>query len=402
MTTTCVTNIAMLVTNDESHPDGDGSALGVVRDAAFVIDDSHVAWLGKAVHVPDADKRVDLGGRTVIPGFVDSHSHVVFAGDRSEEFVARMAGKPHAADGIASTVAATRRASDGELRRNAAVLVAEMAAAGTTTVEIKSGYGLTLNDESRIVAIARELTAESTFLGAHVVPPEFVARRDAYIELVCGEMLDSCANRARWIDVFCDRGAFDTDEARIVLQAGTQAGLVPRLHANQLTHSGAVQLGVALDAASVDHCNHLDDADIDALAASNTVATVLPGADFSTRSRYADARRMIDGGVTVALATDCNPGTSFTTSMPFCVAVAVRDMAMSPAEALWSATAGGAAALRRRDIGALRRGSKADFALIDAPSFVHLAYRPGVPLVSETWADGRQIYVARADGRAPR
>jgi imidazolonepropionase len=394
MTTTAFTNVGMLVTNDATHPDGDGSPLGVVRDAAFVVDDARIAWVGKSSVAPGADRRRDLDGRTVIPGFVDSHAHLVFAGDRAEEFVARMAGKPYAAGGIATTVAATRAARDDELRRNAAALVAEMSAGGTTTIEIKSGYGLTTRDEARSVCVAREFTSESTFLGAHVVPPEFAADRDAYVDLVCGDMLRACAKNARWIDVFCDRGAFDVDEARAILRAGVQAGLMPRLHANQLVHSGAVQLAVELDAASVDHCNQLDDTDVDALAASNTVATVLPAADFSTRSQYADARSMLDAGVTVALATDCNPGTAFTTSMSLCIALAVRELGMSPAEALWSSTAGGAAALRRRDAGRLHAGAGADFAVLDAPSFVHLAYRPGVPLVHQTWARGRRLFPA--------
>lgn len=392
MSTTAFVNIGMLVTNDPSHPDAEAGPLGVIHDAAFVVDDERVGWVGRTNAVPDADGGRDLGGRTVIPGFVDSHSHLVFAGDRVDEFVARMAGTPYQAGGIGMTVAATRHASDDELRRNGAALIREMAAAGTTTIEVKSGYGLTVEDERRSVAVARELTPEATFLGAHVVPGEFASRRDSYVDLVCDDMLQACAPHARWIDVFCDRGAFDVDEARTVLDAGIRAGLMPRLHANQLAHSAAVRLGVELGVASVDHCNYVDDDDLRALAASHTVATLLPGADFSTRSRYADARRMLDAGVTIALATDCNPGTSFTTSMPFCVAVAVREMRLTPEEALWAATAGGAKALRRHDIGCLRDGMSADFAVLDAPSFVYLAYRPGVPLVRETWARGRRVW----------
>jgi imidazolonepropionase len=315
----------------------------------------------------------------------------VFASDRADEFAARMAGIAYSAGGIASTVSATRAAGDDELRANARRLLAEMAAAGTTTVEIKSGYGLTVVDEARSTAIARELSAESTFLGAHVLPPEYRDRRAAYVDLVVGPMLDACAPHARWIDVFCDRGAFDLDEARTILEAGVAHGLLPRLHAHQLERTGAVELGVSIGAASVDHCNQLDDADIDALADSATVATVLPGADFSTRSAYADARRLIDAGAVVAIATDCNPGSSYTTNMPFCLAVAVRDMGLTPAEALWAATAGGAKALRRDDVGAIRPGMRADFAVVGAPSYVHLAYRPGVPLVTATWRAGQPI-----------
>jgi imidazolonepropionase len=383
VTTTLVDNIGLLVTNDPGS--GDGSPLGVVRDAAMVIEADRVVWVGHRTHAPAADARVDLDRQTVIPGFVDSHSHLIFASDRADEFASRMAGTPYTAGGIAATLIATREASDDTLRTNASRLLAEMVSSGTTTVEIKSGYGLTTDDEVRGLAIAQLLTTESTFLGAHVVPIEYQGRRDDYVSLVAGPMLDACAPGTRWIDVFCDRGAFSVDEARTILQAGIARGLLPRLHAHQLERMGAVQLGVELDAASVDHCNHMSEADVEALAGSSTVATVLPGADFSTRSVYADARRMIDAGVVVALATDCNPGSSYTTSMPFCIAVAVRDMHLTPAEALWAATAGGARALRRDDIGVLAVGKRADFAVIAAPSYVHLAYRPGVALVTATW-----------------
>jgi imidazolonepropionase len=383
MTTTVIDNIGLLVTNDPSN--GDGSALGVLRDAAMVIEADRIAWVGRRIHAPAADARVDVDRQTVVPGFVDSHSHLIFASDRADEFASRMAGTPYTAGGIAATLIATREATDETLRSNASRLLAEMLSSGTTTVEIKSGYGLTTDDEVRGLAIAQSLTSESTYMGAHVVPIEYQGRRDEYVSLVAGPMLDACAPGTRWIDVFCDRGAFSVDEARTILQAGVASGLLPRLHAHQLERTGAVQLGVELDAASVDHCNHMNDADVDALAGSATVATVLPGADFSTRSVYADARRMIDAGVVVALATDCNPGSSYTTSMPFCIAVAVRDMRLTPAEALWAATAGGARALRRDDIGALSVGKRADFAVIAAPSYVHLAYRPGVALVSATW-----------------
>ncbi|HEY5202394.1 MAG TPA: imidazolonepropionase [Acidothermaceae bacterium] len=386
MTTTLVDNIGLLVTNDPG--DGDGSALGIVRDAAMVIEADRVVWVGRRAQAPSADTRVDLDRQTVVPGFVDSHSHLIFASDRADEFASRMAGTPYAAGGIAATLIATREASDETLRSNASRLLAEMVSSGTTTVEIKSGYGLTTDDEVRGLAIAQSLTAESTFLGAHVVPIEYQGRRDDYVSLVAGPMLDACAPGTRWVDVFCDRGAFSVDEARTILQAGIADGLLPRLHAHQLERTGAVQLGVELDAASVDHCNYMSEADVEALAGSATVATVLPGADFSTRSVYADARRMIDAGVVVALATDCNPGSSYTTSMPFCIAVAVRDMHLTPAEALWAATAGGARALRRDDIGVLSVGKRADFAVIAAPSYVHLAYRPGVALVTATWKSG--------------
>jgi len=378
VTTTLIDDIGLLVTNDPTV----GPLTAELTDAAVVIDDGTIVWVGPASQAPAADERVDASGRCVIPGFVDSHSHLMFAGDRADEFEARMTGQTYTAGGIGRTVAAMRAASDGELLVNARRLVAEMRAQGTTTVEIKSGYGLDVFDESRSLRLARELTAETTYLGAHVVPTEFADDVAGYVGLVTGEMLAACAPNARWVDVFCDTGAFDVDQARVILQAGQAAGLGARMHAGQLGFSGGAQLAVELGAASVDHCTFLTDADVDALAAGSTVATLLPGVEFSTRQPYPDARRLIDAGVTVALACDCNPGSSFTSSMPFCIAVAVRDMGFSPAEALWSATAGGAAALWREDIGVVRPGARADLVLLDAPSYVHLAYRPGVPLVS--------------------
>ena len=381
MTTTLIDDIGLLVTNDPAT----GALTAELTDAAVVIDDGTIVWVGPASQAPAADERVDAAGRCVIPGFVDSHSHLMFAGDRADEFEARMTGQTYTAGGIRRTVAATRAASDGELLANARHLVAEMRAQGTTTVEIKSGYGLDVVDESRSLRLARSLTAETTYLGAHVVPTEFADDPAGYVELVTGEMLAACAPNARWVDVFCDTGAFDVDQARVILQAGQAAGLGARMHAGQLGFSGGVQLAVELEAASVDHCTYLTDADVDALAGGSTVATLLPGVEFSTRQLYPDARRLIDAGVTVALACDCNPGSSFTSSMPFCIAVAVRDMGFSPAEALWSATAGGAAALWRDDIGVVREGARADLVLLDAPSYVHLAYRPGVPLVARVF-----------------
>ena len=371
---TLVTGIAELVTHDPS--------LGTLADAALVVDDGRVGWVGSASAAPAADERIEVGGRAVIPGFVDSHAHLVFAGDRAAEFEARMSGVAYDGGGIASTVAATRAASDDDLRARLRGLVAEMRAQGTTTVEVKSGYGLTVEDEARALRLAAEVTPETTFLGAHVVPPGI--DRGDYLDLVRGPMLEACAPHARWIDVFCEPAsghAFDGDEARAVLAAGRAAGLDLRVHANQLTAGPGVRLAVELGAASADHCTHLTDADVDALAGGTTVATLLPGVEFSTRSPYPDARRLLEAGVTVALATDCNPGSCFTSSMAFCIALAVREMAMTPAEALWSATAGGAAALRRTDIGHLGVGATADLAVVDAPSWRHLAYRPGVPIV---------------------
>ena len=372
MKTLLVTNIGELVTWGEEQP--------VLHDAAFVVEDDTIAWSGLAAAAPAADEVFDVEGAAVVPGFVDSHSHLVFAGERSAEFEARMAGDPYAAGGIRSTVEATRAASDDQLAMNVARHVAEMRAQGTTTVEIKSGYGLTVHDEMRSLVIAGEFTPETTFLGAHVVPAE--AQIAEYVALVTGEMLQACAPHARWIDVFCEDGAFGVDEARTVLTAGIAAGLAPRVHANQLAAGPGVQLAVELGAAAADHCTYLSDADVDALAGSDTVAGLLPGVEFSTRHPYPDARRLVDAGVTVSIATDCNPGSSYTSSMPFCIALAVREMGLSTLEALRAATMGGARSLRRNDIGHLRVGAAADFVVLRAPSHVHLAYRPGVPLAA--------------------
>ncbi|WP_432076420.1 imidazolonepropionase [Streptomyces wuyuanensis] len=385
MSSTLITRIGTLVTNDPALGDG---PLGLIEDAALVLDGGTVAWAGRAADAPDADERRDVGGRAVIPGFVDSHSHLVFAGDRTAEFNARMSGRAYSAGGIRTTVAATRAATDDELEANLTHYLDEALRQGTTTFETKSGYGLTVADEARALRIAARHTEEVTYLGAHIVSPDLAEDPAAYVALVTGEMLDACAPHARWVDVFCEKGAFDGDQARAVLTAGMAKGLVPRVHANQLTYGPGVQLAVELDAASADHCTHLTQADVDALASGSTVATLLPGAEFSTRAEWPDARRLLDAGVTVALSTDCNPGSSFTSSVPFCIALAVRDMGMTPDEAVWSATAGGAAALRRTDIGRLSPGARADLAVLDAPSHVHLAYRPGVPLVREVWRRG--------------
>ncbi|WP_338683588.1 imidazolonepropionase [Streptomyces acidiscabies] len=385
-TTTVITNIGTLVTNDPSL--GDNTPLGLIHDAAVVIDGDRVVWTGESSKAPATDNRVDAGGRAVLPGFVDSHSHLVFAGDRTAEFNARMSGRPYTAGGIRTTVAATRAATDEALEANLTSYLAEALRQGTTTMETKSGYGLTVEDESRALRIAARHTDEVTYLGAHIVSPDYADDPAAYVALVTGEMLNACAPHARWIDVFCEKGAFDGDQARAILKAGKEKGLHPRVHANQLTYGPGVQLAVELDAASADHCTHLTDEDVDALANSDTVATLLPGAEFSTRAEWPDARRLLAAGATVALSTDCNPGSSFTSSVPFCIALAVRDMGMTPDEAVWSATAGGAAALRRTDVGRVTPGAQADLILLDAPSHVHLAYRPGVPLVAEVWKQG--------------
>ena len=327
---TVITGIGELVTN--ASPDGElASGFAAMTGGALVIEGDRIAWTGPAARAPAADVQVDAEGRAVLPGFVDSHAHLVFAGERSADFAARMAGQQYAAGGIRSTVAATRAATDDDLRRGLARLAAEMVRQGTTTFECKSGYGLTVRDEARSVAIAAEATPEVTYLGAHVVPPEYADDPAGYVALACGAMLDACAPHARWVDVFCERGAFDGDQARAILAAGKARGLQPRVHANQLGPGPGIAVAVEASAASADHCTFLTDADVDALASTGTVATLLPGAEFGTRQPYPDARRLLSAGVTVALASDCNPGSSYTSSMPFCVALAVRDMRMTTA-----------------------------------------------------------------------
>ena len=388
MSQTLITNIGLLVTNNSEV---DGTPLGLIENAAILIESGKVKWVGASESSPGAEKSIDASGKCVIPGFVDSHNHLIFAGDRSKEFAARMAGQKYEAGGIAYTVELTRKASDGDLLSNARRLQHEALHSGTTTIEIKSGYGLTVKDEVRSLSIAKQLTTETTFLGAHVVPSEYKGKADDYVDLVCGQMITEAKPYAKWIDVFCDRGAFTTEQARKILKAGIAAGLQPRLHANQLEQGDGIALGVELDAASVDHVSHFNQSDIEKLARSKTVATLLPGAEFSTRSTYPDARKLIDAGVTVALAADCNPGSSYTTNMPLMIALAVREMFMTPEQAVWSATKGGAQALRRSDVGHLAAGATADFVILKESSYIHLAYRPGVNLIDEVWQHGAKI-----------
>nr|WP_225957318.1 imidazolonepropionase [Amycolatopsis lexingtonensis] len=376
-----ITGIGELTTND--------AELGRLSDAALVLDGSRVAWVGPASSAPDADEHVDVEGRAVLPGWVDSHTHLVFAGDRTAEFEARMAGKPYTAGGIAITVGATREASDEQLAANLRRHADEAARQGTTCLETKTGYGLTVADEARSARIAAEVADEVTFLGAHLVPPG--ADAESYVDLVCGEMLDAVAGSVRWADVFCETGAFDEAQSARVLKAAAERGLGLRVHGNQLGEGPGVRLAVELGAASVDHCTYLSDADVEALAASETVATLLPACDLSTRQAMAPARRLLDAGATVALASNANPGSSYTTSMAFCVATAVLQLRMTVEEAVRAATAGGARALRRDDVGVLRPGARADVHVLDAPSVTHLAYRPGVPLTNSVWRAGDRV-----------
>ncbi len=453
MTSTLLTGISELWTLDPALDDparpGAVAEEQVLRDAALVIEHGRVAWTGRAADAPDADAREDLGGRAVLPGWVDSHSHLVFDGDRAAEFEARMAGLPYAAGGIGVTTAATRLAPDERLRSLVRTRLAEAAAGGTTTMETKTGYGLTVADEARAARLLAALAAEGeldevTFLGAHLVPAEYDGEdgrpgAEEYVDLVCGEMLAAVAEHVRWIDVFCEDGAFDPGQSERVLRAGAAAGLGLRVHGNQLGRSGGVALAAELGAASVDHLNHLSAGDIEALAATGarplapeptaegspvdrvggvgrstgsahdggsptragsgrlaveagpTVATVLPACDLSTRAPLAPARELLDAGAALAIASNCNPGTSYTSAMGFCVATAVLQMGLSLAEAVRAATRGGALALRRSDVGHLGIGARADLHVLDAPAAIHLAYRPGMPLTHQVRRRGRRI-----------
>ena len=419
MTSTLISGISELWTLDPALDDparpGQVTEEQVLREAALVIEDGRVAWTGPASQAPSADEREDLGGRAVLPGWVDSHSHLVFDGDRAAEFEARMAGQAYAAGGIGVTTSATREASDERLRDLVRARLAEAAAGGTTTMETKTGYGLTVADEARAARLLAALAAdgeldEVTFLGAHLVPGEYEGRAEEYVDLVCGEMLTAVAPHVRWIDVFCEEGAFDPARSERVLRAGAAAGLGLRVHGNQLGRSGGVALAAALGAASVDHLNHLAPEDVEALAATAsrptadgdapgllavdagpTVATVLPACDLSTRAPLAPVRELLDAGAALAIASNCNPGTSYTSAMSFCVATAVLQMHLSLAEAVRAATRGGALALRRSDVGHLGTGARADLHVLDAPAAIHLAYRPGMPLTHQVHRRGVRI-----------
>jgi len=380
-----ITNIGELTTNETGRQRR--------ADAALVIDDGRIAWVGDASDAPDADTETDAAGRAVLPGWVDSHSHLVFAGDRTAEFEARLTGAKYSAGGINSTVGATRAASDEQLGANLRRLRAEALAQGTIWMETKTGYGLDVENELRSARIAAEVADDVTFLGAHVVPAG--ADADSYVDLVTGPMLEAVVPYVSWIDVFAERGAFDEDQSRAVLAAGVAAGLGVRVHGNQLGFGPGVKLAVEFDAASVDHCNHLSDSDIEALAGSSVVATLLPACDLCTREPFAPARALLDAGATIALASNCNPGTSYTTSMAYGVTTAILQMGLTIDEAIWAATRGGATALRRAEgegaIGSLVVGARADLQLLEAPSVTHFAYRPGVPLTSAVWQAGARV-----------
>ena len=385
MSSTAFTNIATLVTNDPNIGEG---ILGVLHGATVVIEDGKISSVGESSQ-SGVDEEIDCTGKTLLPGFVDSHTHLIFGGDRAQEFSARSKGEKYTAGGITTTVEATRKASDSTLHANAQRLLNEALNSGTTTVEIKSGYGLNEVDEARSIQIASNFTTETTLLAAHVFPNEFKSNPDEYVNLIVEKIIP--ATTAKWIDVFCDSGAFTEEQSRRILQAGITKGLIPRIHANQLQRSNAVQLAIELGAASADHLSNSTDEDIQALAASQTVATLLPGAEFSTQHEGKFGRKCLDAGATIAIATDCNPGSSYITSMPFCIAAAVSLMGFNVEEAVLAATLGGAKALRRIDIGKIAPGFQADLALLNTDSYIHLAYRPGVNLVSQTYKSGRAV-----------
>lgn len=378
------------------------SEAGTLADASLIANaDGIIAWIGPASEAPAADEKVDLGGRAVLPGWVDSHTHMIFDGDRSAEFEARMAGESYQAGGIAVTMDATRSAGEERLEK---LLVERIAAArrgGTTTLETKTGYGLNTASEVEAAKVAARHVDDVTFLGAHLVPPG--AGAETYLDEVVGPMLDGVAEHVQWIDVFCERGAFNEEQSRRVLEAGKARGLGVRVHGNQLGEGPGVALAVELGAASVDHVNYLSDADVEALASSDTVATLLPACDLSTREPLAPGRKLIDAGATVAIASNLNPGTSYTSSMNFCVTTAVLQQHLTLDEAIAAGTLGGATALRRQNVGegkdaqgrpakgSLVVGAAADLHVLDAPSAIHLAYRPGMPMTWKTFVGGREV-----------
>ena len=388
MASTLFHNANQIVTNSSDQL----YDLSIIENASLLVNDKKITWMGASADAPKSDNIVDCTNRVLLPGFVDSHSHLVFAGDRSAEFAARMAGESYSAGGIHFTVEKTRAASDEVLRSNISKLIAEMHENGITHYEIKTGYGLTLQDEIRALKIAREFTEDVTLMAAHVVPKEFENNRSEYVDLIINEMLPASVGIAKWVDVFCESGAFFIDESKRILMAAKQLGFGLKIHANQLGQAETLQLAAELSVTSADHCTYLENNDIAALIEKDVVATLLPATEFSTNSPYPDAQKLITAGAKVAIATNCNPGSSFTTSMPFCIAVAVREMNFTTEQAIWAATKGGALALANRDLGKLAVGGFADLVVLDAPSYVHLAYRPGVSMIHSTYISGQRVF----------
>lgn len=396
-----VTNIGQLVTNDERN----GGLLGVIEGAAVAIEGGDVVWVGLDERIPErytSHQVCDVAGAAVLPGFVDAHTHAVFAGDRSHEFAMRLSGARYEqilADGggIYSTVRATREATLDELVDASLPRIARMLAAGTTTIEVKTGYGLDTATEVKMLdAIDRicnvlPIDTMPTFLGAHVVAPEFADDRGAYLDLVTGAMLDAVADRVAFVDVFCDTAAFTVSETRRIAEAAQERGLALRVHADQLAHTGGAALAAEVGAVAVDHLDYSSDEDLVSLARAGTVAVLLPGVSYSMREPPPDGRRAWDVGLTVAIATDCNPGTSYIETMPFIISLAVVMSGMTPDEAVWSATRGGALALGLHDRGVVAPRHLGDLVVLDAPSYDHLAYRPDGELVAQVIKRGKVL-----------
>lgn len=391
MTDLLLTGIGQLVTND---PDREG-LLGVVDDAAVAIKDGRVAWVGPADGLLREFRQlpeIDCDGRAIIPGFVDSHTHLVFGGNRADEFARRLRGESYedimaAGGGIQSTVTATRNTSTSSLVTDAVRRARRMLGTGTTTVEVKSGYGLDLETELRMLEVAAAIPdlvpidVVATFLGAHVVPSDYRDDREAYVQEVIEEMLPAAAGHADFCDVFCDNGAFSVDEARRILAAASRHGMESRLHANQMAHSGGAALAAEIGAVTADHLDHITDSDVAGLQAAGTVAVLFPTVSLSLQLAPPPARRLWDGGVPVAIATDCNPGTSYVENMQLVVAAATLTSALTPEESLWAATRGGARALRKDDRGWIVPGAAADLVMLEANGYVEIPYRPGTDLV---------------------
>lgn len=380
--------IPELVTNDPAAGPG---LLGIIPNAAVIIQDGHLVWVGPAGSAPAADTSVDLNGRAVLPGWVDSHTQMVFVRDRvDDDFTARLSGERSTA-GVQVTVDATRAAADPELLAVAGRHRREMLNGGTTCANTMTGYGLTVRDEARAAATAQAAGFDDiTFLGARTVPAEYARDPDGYLDLVCGPMLDAVAPLVRWIDVACD-AAFDSAQLRRVLAAGQRNGLGLRVHGVQDATGQGVLIAVDTGAAAIAHCSQLSDADVAALVGSETIATLLPACDLTTGQPPARGRSLIDAGVRIALASGFDPDSCHTSSMTMIIAMAVHLCGLTPAEAVHAATAGGARALRRTDVGALTVGARADLHVLDAPSHTYLTDRPGMPLTHAVYRNGTRM-----------
>jgi imidazolonepropionase len=371
----------------------------VVEHAAVVICAGRVEWTGAERDLPvglEDIEELDAGGAAVLPGFVDSHTHAVWAGSRRDDFVGRVSGSAYTPHGIHSTVAATRAASYDRLVALSTARLIQMRRHGTTTVEIKSGYGLSIDDELRLLdaaqhaAMKADLVAETTYLGAHVVPPD--RDRADYVDEVVQTLPAAVEAGARWCDVFCDEGAFTVDEARLILTTAREHGLGLRMHAEQLAHTGASQLAAELLCASADHLDHVTDDDARALAAADVVATLVPVASLYSRSmRWDHARTLQGAGCTLAIATDCNPGTAWCESMPYAMQLACLAMGLDVETTLRAATLGGAVALRRTDVGHLGVGARGDLVLVNSDHEADLLAHLGTQAVIRTVVDGQPI-----------